>query len=85
MASVTQIGFQLDDESLAELDIVASRDALSRAEVLRIAVRRFLAQRRADDIDARLAAGYRDLPPGPSEEALAEVSLEGLRAGHLDW
>lgn len=85
MGSVTQIGFQLDDESLAELDALASREAHSRAEVLREAVRRFLAQRREEDIDARLAAGYRDVPPGLIENELAEVSVQGLRNSHLDW
>jgi len=85
MRDVTQVGFQLDDESLAELDALASRDALSRAEMLRTAVRDFLARKREDDIDARLAAGYRDVPPSIEEDEMAEVSLLGLRAGQLDW
>jgi len=85
MGDVTQVGFQLDDESLAALDALASRDSLSRAEILRTAVRDFLARRREDDIDARLAAGYRDRPAGGEEAGLAEVSLHGLRAAQLDW
>jgi len=85
MGYVTQVGFQLDDESLAALDALASRDSISRAEILRTAVRDFLARRREDDIDARLAAGYRDVPAGGEEAQLAELSLDGLRAAQLDW
>ncbi|MEW6152955.1 MAG: hypothetical protein AB1673_03050 [Actinomycetota bacterium] len=85
MAKVTQIAFQIDNESLAAVDREAERRSVARAEVLRLAVRRFLAAEREADIDARLAAGYDARPAGANEEALAEVSLDGLAAADLDW
>lgn len=85
MGKVTQIAFQIDDDSLAAVDRMAAADSLARAEVLRIAVRCFLAQRREAEIESHLAAGYRNLPPGGEADQLAEVSLEGLRSGQLDW
>lgn len=85
MGRVTQVAFQLDDDDLGEIDNVASQQSLARAEVLRIAVRAFLAQRREAEIEARLIAGYGDRPPGREDEELAEVSLDGLRAADLDW
>lgn len=85
MGNVTQIAFQIDDDALAELDREAHRRAVSRAEVLRLAVRRFLAAQREADIDARLAAGYGEVPLDGAEDVLADVSLEGLVAADLDW
>lgn len=85
MGNVTQVAFQIDNDSLAAVDREAQRRAVSRAEVLRLAVGRFLAEQREADIDARLAAGYGVAPTGAAEEALADVSLEGLVAADLDW
>lgn len=85
MSNVTQVAFQIDNDSLVEIDQEAQRRAVSRAEVLRLAVRRFLAAQREADIDARLAAGYGVAPITAAEDVLADVSLEGLVAGDLDW
>lgn len=85
MGNVTQIAFQIDVDTLAALDEVAARESVARSEILRVAVRHFLARRREDDIEARLAAGYGDVPPTQEERDLAEVSLDGLHASELDW
>ncbi len=85
MVEVTQIAFQLDDELLAELDSVAAEAAASRAEVLRTAVREYLARRREAAIDAQLAAGYAEVPQCTGERALADFAIEGLAAGDLEW
>lgn len=85
MSDVTQIAFQIDNESLAVLDEVAEHEAQPRAQVLRTAVREFLMRKREEEIEARLIAGYADHPPGAEEDAFAEVSVEGLQAARLDW
>ncbi len=87
MADVTQVAFQLDNDSLAALDEVAAAMSHSRAEVLRIAVREMLARRREADIDARLAAGYGAGGPISEDEqsGLAEASVDALRSADLDW
>ncbi len=85
MSDLTQVAFQLDNESLAMLDALAAEESHSRAEVLRVAVREFLARRREEKIEAQLATGYGRRPPGPEDDALADLSVEGLRAGHLNW
>lgn len=85
MGKVTQVAFQIDNDSLAEVDREARRRAVPRAEVLRLAVRGFLAAQREVDIDARLAAGYGVAPVEAAEDVLADLSLEGLVAADLDW
>lgn len=85
MSSVTQIAFQIDDEMLSLLDGVAASAAQSRAEVLRAAVREFLARRAEEEIDARMVAGYAETPPGSEEDAFASASLAGFKAMNLDW
>ena len=85
MATVTQIAFQLDNESLRRIDELAAARSSSRAEVLRGAVRELLRQEREAAIDEQLDAGYAANPPGPEERAWAELSLEGLRSADLDW
>ncbi len=85
MREVTQIAFQLDDQSLRQIDELAAAESSSRAHILRTAVRELLMTRRDTTIDAQLIAGYGVLPPGPEEDAWAELSLEGLRAADLDW
>lgn len=85
MGKAIQIAFQVDDETLNAIDDIAAHDAVSRAEVLRAAVRGLLARRRQDDIDRRLAAGYTAVPHSSEERKLADVSVDGLRAGELDW
>ena len=85
MATVTQVAFQLDNESLRLIDELAAASSSSRAEVLRGAVRELLRQQREAAIDEQLAAGYAAKPPGPEGRAWAELSLEGLRAADLDW
>lgn len=85
MGGVTQVAFQIDNDSLAAVDREARRRAVSRAEVLRLAVHRFLAARREAEIDAQLAAGYGAQPVEGVEDAFAELSVEGLVAADLDW
>ncbi|MGH3824837.1 MAG: CopG family transcriptional regulator [Pseudonocardiaceae bacterium] len=85
MGEATQIAFQLDNESLAAVDALAAQESQSRAELLRRAVREFLTRRSEEEIEAQLAAGYGHPPPGSEADELAELSVEGLRAGHLDW
>jgi metal-responsive CopG/Arc/MetJ family transcriptional regulator len=85
MADVTQVAFQLDNESLRRIDQLAASESSSRAEVLRGAVRELLGQRRDAAIDEQHAAGYAASPPALEEEAFAELSVEGLRAADLDW
>lgn len=85
MADVTQVAFQLDNESLRRIDELAAARSSSRAEVLRGAVRELLHQQREAAIDEQLAAGYAAKPPGPEGQVWAELSLEGLRAADLDW
>jgi predicted transcriptional regulator len=85
MASVTQVAFQLDNDSLRQVDALAAAASSSRAEVLRAAVRELLRARLEAAIDEQLAAGYAMTPPGTDGEAWAELSVEGLRAAELDW
>lgn len=85
MADITQIAFQLDNESLRAVDEVAKATSRSRAAVLRSAVHELLRAERETAIDARLAAGYGAVPPGPEAGAWAELSIEGLRDADLDW
>ncbi|MBV9313066.1 MAG: ribbon-helix-helix protein, CopG family [Pseudonocardia sp.] len=85
MSSITQVAFQLDNDSLAEIDAFAAQGGHSRAEVLRMAVRELLARRREEHIEAQLAAGYAQQPPTLAERKLADLSIEGLRAASLDW
>jgi len=85
MAKVTQIAFQLDDESLRQLDELAAVQSSSRAHVLRTAVHELLVAHREAAIDAQLAAGYGVQPPSVEDAAWAQSSLDGLRAADLDW
>ncbi len=85
MKLVTQVAFQLDHQSLRQVDELAAAESSSRAHILRTAVRELLMTRRDASIDAQLTAGYGVLPPGPQEDAWAELSLDGLRAADLDW
>jgi predicted transcriptional regulator len=85
MPNVTQVAFQLDNESLRRIDELAVAGCSSRAEVLRGAVRAFLNTHREAAIDDQLAAGYAAVPPGPEENSWAELSVDGVRAADLDW
>lgn len=85
MATATQIAFQLDDDSLRQVDELAATRSSSRAEVLRTAVHEMLLRHREAAIDAQLAAGYGERPPDDETAAWAELSVEGLRAADLDW
>ena len=85
MGKTTQVAFQIDDESLAEIDALVTGQYRSRAEVIRVAVHDWLARRRAEQVDAALARGYEVTPTGTEEDAWAELSVQGLKAGELDW
>ncbi|MEJ7798669.1 MAG: ribbon-helix-helix protein, CopG family, partial [Solirubrobacteraceae bacterium] len=85
MADVTQIAFQLDNDSLREVDALAAAESASRAEVLRTAVHAMLRRHREAAIDEQLEAGYGADPPGPEVDEWAQSSIDGLRAAELDW
>jgi Arc/MetJ-type ribon-helix-helix transcriptional regulator len=85
MGKTTQVAFQLDDESLAKIDALVTTQYRSRAEVIRIAVHDWLARKHSEQVDAALARGYEVAPTGAEEDAWAELSVQGLRAGDLDW
>ncbi|MGH8931835.1 MAG: ribbon-helix-helix protein, CopG family [Egibacteraceae bacterium] len=85
MGKPKQVAFQIDDGDLAEIDALASAESRSRADLLRTAVREWLARRREAAVDAALAKGYRDLPQGQEEGVWADLSLQGLEASDLDW
>ncbi len=85
MSKVTQVAFQIDNETLSQIDALVSGEFRSRAEVLRTAVREMLARRHEADIDAKLAAGYGVAPPAQEDKVWAELSVEGLQAADLDW
>jgi len=85
MGNVTQVAFQLDNDSLAAVDALAEHVATSRAEVLRIAVRELLARRREALIDEQLASGYGVTALGDEQVLQADRSVEGLSAADLDW
>lgn len=85
MGRSIQIAFQLDHESLAEVDRLAGGEFASRAQVIRTAVHEWLARRREAQIDAALAAGYGAEPVGTEVGDWADLSVEGLEAGALDW
>ncbi|MCP9490061.1 MAG: hypothetical protein MSC31_09325 [Solirubrobacteraceae bacterium MAG38_C4-C5] len=85
MSKATQIAFQLDNESLRQIDELATAKSWSRAQVLRVAVDELLATRREATIDAQLAAGYGAQPPGAEEDAWAEMTVDALRTADLAW
>jgi len=85
MSGATQVAFQIDNETLREIDSLVAREFRSRAEVFRTAVHEWLARRREAEIDADLAAGYGVRPPGREDDAWADLSVEGLAAARLDW
>lgn len=85
MGNVTQIAFQIDNESLLRVDALAAARSSSRAEVLRTAVEKLLSAEREAEIDARLAAGYDIRPPSDEEDGWADASLDGLEVSDLDW
>ncbi len=85
MSNVTQVAFQIDNETLRQIDALVTGEFPSRAAVLRAAVDEMLARRREAAIDARLAAGYGVSPFAQEEQAWADLSVEGLRAADLDW
>lgn len=85
MGGVTQVAFQIDDRSLTALDALVAERYRSRAEVIRLAVQEWLARAREQQVDAALARGYEAEPAGDEERSWAELSVEGLRAGDLDW
>ena len=85
MSKVTQVAFQIDNETLGQVDALVSSEFRSRAEVLRTAVHEMLARRHKAEIDAELAAGYGVRPPAREDEVWADLSVEGLQTADLDW
>jgi len=85
MSNVTQVAFQIDDESLRQIDELAAAQSSSRAQVLRTAVHRLLTAQRERTIDAQLATGYAARPQSAEDAGWASASLDGLQAADLDW
>lgn len=83
MSDVTQVAFQLDNDSLAAVDELAA--GRPRAALLRAAVHQYLAVRRERQVDAELARGYDAEPPGDDVLGMAAASSRGLAASGLDW
>ncbi len=75
----TQTLVQLTDELLALLDERAQRDGVSRSELIRRAVDRYLAEEAEAAIDRALVEGYTRHPapePDPLAIQLAVASIE---------
>ena len=85
MVNVTQVAFQLDNESLRRIDELADAESSSRAQILRSAVHQLLTVQRERAIDAQLAAGYAAAPQRAEDVGWASASLDGLQAAELDW
>ena len=68
---------QLTDDLLAGLDQEAAASGRSRSDLIREAIERYLANGREDDIDRRIADGYRRFPQesDPWADALARDSI----------
>ncbi len=85
MGNVKQVAFQIDIDSLREIDSLTPSEFSSRAEVIRVAVHEWLSRRRAEGVDAALAKGYGVAPQGVEENLWADRSLEGFEASNLEW
>lgn len=60
-----QVIVQLDDKLVAELDKVASREGVSRSELIRRAAAALLESRRIGALERRLVKAYTDVPQDP--------------------
>jgi predicted transcriptional regulator len=63
-----QVLVQLSDELMATLDAVATREGVSRSEVVRRAIRRSYGDELSREIDRLIVEGYRRIPPGTIDE-----------------
>jgi len=61
-----QVLVQLDDELVAQLDLVSAALGTSRSELLRRGARAVIEAERLADADRRLQVGYRRQPQDPS-------------------
>lgn len=68
---------QLTDELRAALDQLAAVTGRSRSDLIREAIEHYLAEVVADEVDRRIAEGYRLIPQeaDPWAEALAKESI----------
>jgi len=68
---------QLTDELRAALDQVATSTGRSRSDLIREAIEHYLGEAVADEVDRRIAEGYRRIPQDadPWAEALARESI----------
>jgi metal-responsive CopG/Arc/MetJ family transcriptional regulator len=68
---------QLTDHLLSALDQMAVETGRSRSDLIREAIERYLAEAAAEEVDRRIAAGYRRHPQGGDAwaEALARESI----------
>lgn len=70
----TQTLVRLTDDLLALLDERAARERRSRSTLIREALEAYLHDEAAAEVDRRIVAGYRRLPPRGGEDAWAHAA-----------
>jgi predicted DNA-binding protein len=81
----TQTLVQLTDELLERLDDRAAREGRSRSELIREAIRNYLAADREAEIDRLIVEGYTRQPQTADELAFAELGARTMRAAVEAW
>ena len=78
---MTMFSFRVDDADAAEVERWAQRLQIDRSELLRAALRRYLAELAADqDVQA-----YAEQPMTEDEKALAQIADWGPAEDWADW
>jgi hypothetical protein len=80
----TQINIRVDDQTAGALDELAIRQGITRAEVVRDAVVRRLAEVKAERIDTAYARAYAEHPETPDELRQAERTAARI-TGDEPW
>jgi predicted transcriptional regulator len=80
---------QLTDELVELLDRRASRDGVSRSQIIRVAIEAYLGEDREREIDRQIIEGYQRIPQGTPDEwgdldawhtAMAAATLREIQA-----
>lgn len=71
---------QLSDELCFALDQRADSTGVSRSELIRSAIEAYLAEGRAAEIDAAIAAGYERVPAEAPDRWAEAAAIEAIRA-----
>ena len=78
---MAQLVTRVEDRLAAAVDeLVAAGIVASRSEAVRLGLERLVDRCRRDEIGARIAQGYRDLPQGDAEVAWADEASVGMIA-----